>query len=94
MRDFTSLRDVGGASWGAKLASDRGEIAGPRIWPSLRVISQFGGLTGTAARVFWLPVNLVGRRIIWSVSGTVASPTGVIRYWLPLEKISRRAHRS
>lgn len=43
MRGFTSLRDVGGASWGAKLAADRDEIAGPRIWPSLRVISQFGG---------------------------------------------------
>ena len=43
MRGFTSLRDVGGASWGAKLASDRGEIAGPRVWPSLRTISQFGG---------------------------------------------------
>lgn len=43
MRGFTSLRDVGGASWGAKLASDRGEIAGPRVWPSLRTLSQFGG---------------------------------------------------
>lgn len=43
MRGFTSLRDVGGASWGAKLAADRDEIAGPRVWPSLRVISQFGG---------------------------------------------------
>lgn len=43
MRGFTSLRDVGGASWGAKLAADRGEIAGPRVWPSLRAISQFGG---------------------------------------------------
>jgi len=43
MRGFTSLRDVGGASWGAKLAADRGLIAGPRVWPSLRTISQFGG---------------------------------------------------
>jgi imidazolonepropionase-like amidohydrolase len=43
MRGFTSLRDVGGASWGEKLPADRGEIAGPRVWPSLRAISQFGG---------------------------------------------------
>lgn len=43
LRGFTSIRDVGGASWGAKLAADRGEIAGPRVWPSLRAISQFGG---------------------------------------------------
>ena len=28
MRGFTSLRDVGGVSWGAKLTADRGEIAG------------------------------------------------------------------
>ncbi|MBL4731113.1 MAG: hypothetical protein JKY82_00685 [Rhizobiaceae bacterium] len=39
MRGFTSLRDIGGASWGAKLAADRGLIAGPRVWPSLRTIS-------------------------------------------------------
>ena len=43
MRGFTSLRDVGGASWGAKLAADRGQIPGPRVWPSLRTLSQFGG---------------------------------------------------
>jgi imidazolonepropionase-like amidohydrolase len=43
MRGFTSLRDVGGASWGAKIAADRGLIAGPRVWPSLRTLSQFGG---------------------------------------------------
>lgn len=43
MRGFTSIRDVGGPSWGAKLASDRGMINGPRIWPSLRCLSQFGG---------------------------------------------------
>ncbi len=43
MRGFTSVRDVGGASWGAKLAADRGQIAGPRVWPSLRTQSQFGG---------------------------------------------------
>lgn len=43
MRGFTSLRDVGGASWGAKLAADRDQIAGPRVWPSLRTLSQFGG---------------------------------------------------
>ncbi len=43
MRGFTSIRDVGGASWGVKLAADRGDIPGPRVWPSLRAISQFGG---------------------------------------------------
>lgn len=52
MRGFTSLRDVGGASWGAKLAADRGEIAGPRVWPSLRAISQFGGHGDANPRFF------------------------------------------
>ena len=52
MRGFTSLRDVGGASWGAKLAADRGEIAGPRVWPSLRAISQFGGHGDANPRYF------------------------------------------
>lgn len=29
-RGFTSIRDVGGPSWGATAAADRGMIAGPR----------------------------------------------------------------
>ncbi|WP_261896588.1 metal-dependent hydrolase family protein [Vibrio cyclitrophicus] len=59
MRGFTSLRDVGGASWGAKVASDRDEIAGPRIWPSLRVLSQFGG-HGDASPRFMVPREFGG----------------------------------
>ncbi|MGP8306730.1 amidohydrolase family protein [Vibrio sp. YIC-376] len=59
MRGFTSLRDVGGASWGAKLASDRDEISGPRIWPSLRVLSQFGG-HGDASPRFMEPREFGG----------------------------------
>ena len=43
MRGFTSIRDAAGPSWGVKLAADRGLIAGPRVWPSLRALSQFGG---------------------------------------------------
>lgn len=50
MRGFTSVRDVGGASWGAKIAADRGQIAGPRVWPSLRTLSQFGGHGDANAR--------------------------------------------
>ncbi len=43
MRGFTSIRELAGPSWGVKLAADRGLIAGPRVWPSLRALSQFGG---------------------------------------------------
>lgn len=42
-RGFTSLRDAGGADYGLVLATDRGLINGPRIFPSGKAISQTGG---------------------------------------------------
>ena len=67
MRGFTSIRELAGPSWGVKLASDRGLIAGPRVWPSLRALSQFGGhgdFNGRAhaPRNFGGPENL-GERV-------------------------------
>ena len=43
MRGFTSVRDLGGPTFGLKRAIDEGVIAGPRIWPSGAMISQTGG---------------------------------------------------
>ncbi len=43
MRGFTSVRDVGGPSFGLKRAIDEGMIVGPRIFPSGAFISQTGG---------------------------------------------------
>jgi imidazolonepropionase-like amidohydrolase len=43
MRGFTSVRDMGGPSFGLKRAVDAGIIPGPRIWPSGAAISQTGG---------------------------------------------------
>jgi imidazolonepropionase-like amidohydrolase len=43
LRGFTSVRDLGGPAFGLKMAIDRGEIEGPRIWPSGAMISQTGG---------------------------------------------------
>lgn len=43
MRGFTSVRDLGGPSFGLKLAIDSGVVTGPRIWPSGAMISQSGG---------------------------------------------------
>jgi imidazolonepropionase-like amidohydrolase len=43
MRGFTSVRDVGGPSFGLKRAIDEGELTGPRIWPSGATISQTSG---------------------------------------------------
>jgi imidazolonepropionase-like amidohydrolase len=43
MRGYTSVRDLGGPSFGLKKAIDLDLVAGPRIWPSGAFISQTGG---------------------------------------------------
>lgn len=43
MRGFTTVRDMGGPSFGLKRAIDQGAIVGPRIYPSGAFISQTGG---------------------------------------------------
>ncbi|MGH7838288.1 MAG: amidohydrolase family protein, partial [Candidatus Binataceae bacterium] len=43
MRGFTTVRDMGGPTFGLKRAIDQGAIAGPRIYPSGAFISQTGG---------------------------------------------------
>ena len=43
LRGFTSIRDVGGPSFGLKRGIDAGLVPGPRIWPSGAFISQTGG---------------------------------------------------
>lgn len=43
LEGFTSVRDLGGPSFGLKRAIDDGIISGPRIYPSGAMISQTGG---------------------------------------------------
>lgn len=43
MRGFTSVRDMGGPSFGLRRAIEEGLIAGPRIFPSGAMVSQTGG---------------------------------------------------
>jgi imidazolonepropionase-like amidohydrolase len=43
MRGFTTVRDVGGPSFGLKRAIDEGALAGPRIYPSGALISVTSG---------------------------------------------------
>lgn len=43
MRGFTSVRDLAGPVFELKRAIDRGDLAGPRIWPSGAMISQTSG---------------------------------------------------
>ena len=42
-RGFTSVRDAGGADDGLVMATQKGLIDGPRIFPSIKAISQTGG---------------------------------------------------
>lgn len=43
LRGFTAVRDMGGPIWGVKAGIDRGQYAGPRIWPSGATVSQTAG---------------------------------------------------
>nr|WP_278250447.1 amidohydrolase family protein [Paracoccus fontiphilus] len=43
MRGFTSVRDMGGPSFGLKQAIDTGIVPGPRIWPSGAMITVTSG---------------------------------------------------
>lgn len=43
MRGFTAVRDAGGPIFPLKAAIDRGDVIGPRIWPSGATISQTAG---------------------------------------------------
>jgi imidazolonepropionase-like amidohydrolase len=43
MRGFTTVRDMGGPSFGLKRAIDEGIVAGPRIYPSGAIITVTGG---------------------------------------------------
>jgi imidazolonepropionase-like amidohydrolase len=43
LRGFTSVRDLGGPTFGLKRGIDQGLVPGPRIWPSGAFISQTGG---------------------------------------------------
>ena len=49
-RGFTSVRDAGGADWSLAEAVRTGLIAGPRIFPSGKALSQTGGHTDFRAR--------------------------------------------
>lgn len=42
-RGFTSVRDMGGPIWSVKARIDRGQVSGPRVWPSGATVSQTAG---------------------------------------------------
>ena len=57
MRGFTTVRDLGGPSFGLKRAIDEGLVAGPRIYPSGAVITVTSG-HGDFRQAFELPRTL------------------------------------
>jgi imidazolonepropionase-like amidohydrolase len=59
MRGFTTVRDLGGPSFGLKRAIDDGVVSGPRIFPSGAVITITGG-HGDFRQLFELPRTLGG----------------------------------
>src|SRR5262245_17180062 len=58
MRGFTTVRDMGGPSFGLKRAIDEGIIAGPRIYPSGAIVTITGG-HGDFRQTFEVP-RIVG----------------------------------
>ncbi len=61
LRGFTTVRDVGGPSFGLKKAIDDGIVAGPRIFPSGAIITVTSG-HGDFRQPFELPRVLGGAR--------------------------------
>lgn len=57
MRGFTTVRDLGGPTFGLKRAIDEGVVVGPRIFPSGAIISVTGG-HGDFRQPFELPRTL------------------------------------
>ncbi len=59
MRGFTTVRDLGGPSFGLKRAIDEGIVAGPRIYPSGAIITVTSG-HGDFRQMFEVPRILGG----------------------------------
>ena len=60
-RGFTTVRDLGGPSFGLKKAIDNGYAEGPRILPSGAFISQTSGHGDFDKRSFYLSPHFTGR---------------------------------
>jgi imidazolonepropionase-like amidohydrolase len=76
MRDFTSVRDVGGNSFAIKRMIDSGEIKGPRILPSGPPITQTGGHSDYRPYQA-VPTNPGDSQWYWYSVGLMAQADGV-----------------
>jgi imidazolonepropionase-like amidohydrolase len=76
MRGFTSVRDVGGPSFGLKRAIDEGVIVGPRIYPSGAMLSQTSG-HGDFRMPYEVPRNIAAPLSYTERVGAAAIADGV-----------------
>jgi imidazolonepropionase-like amidohydrolase len=76
MRGFTTIRDVGGPTFGLKQAIDTGVIPGPRVYPSGALISQTAG-HGDFGPLWAWPVALGGRPSHFEEIGAFTVANGV-----------------
>lgn len=75
MRGFTTVRDLGGPSFGVKQAIDQGSIPGPRIYPSGAFISQTGG-HGDFRMPHEIPRGIAGHLSYSEIIGTAVIADG------------------
>ena len=61
MRGFTTVRDMGGPSFGLKKAIDQGIVPGPRILPSGAFVSQSSGHGDFEPRLWYLSPHFTGQ---------------------------------
>jgi imidazolonepropionase-like amidohydrolase len=71
LRGFTTVRDVGGPSFGLKRAIDEGLVPGPRIFPSGAMITVTGG-HGDFRKLSDLPRTIGGHMTRMEVIGGAA----------------------
>jgi len=76
LRGFTTVRDVGGPSFGIKAAIDRGIVPGPRVYPSGALISQTAG-HGDFAPGYEPPFTIGGRPSYLESIGAFTIANGV-----------------
>ena len=75
-RGFTTVRDVGGPTFGLKRAIDHGIVAGPRIYPAGATISQTSG-HGDFRFPYELPRGVRGHLTHSEQTGTAVIADGV-----------------
>ena len=89
LRGFTTVRDLGGPSFGIKQAIDEGSIPGPRIYPAGAFISQTGG-HGDFRMPSEIPRGIAGRLSYSEIVGAAAIADGEVEVLRAAREMLRR----